>query len=65
MAECRRLHPKRLRRPSEIAELDDLGEGVEVVEVAVLGHGQSYINQASVKQISICNLLIYKHELCV
>ena len=27
-----------LRRPTEITELDDLGEGVEVVEVAVL-HG--------------------------
>ena len=35
MAERRRLHPERLRRPIEIAELDDLGEGVEVVEVAV------------------------------
>jgi hypothetical protein len=38
VAERRRLHPKRLRRPTEIAELDDLGEGVEVVEVAIGGH---------------------------
>jgi hypothetical protein len=38
VAERRRLQPKRLRRLAEIAEFDDLGEGVEIVDVAVGGH---------------------------
>jgi len=38
MAECRRLHPQRLSRPTEIAEFDDLAESVEVIEVAVFLH---------------------------
>jgi len=38
VTECRRLHPERLRRTAEIAEFDDLGEGVKIVEVAVGGH---------------------------
>lgn len=45
MAQRRRLQPERLHCMTELAEFDGLGEGVEVIEVAVLYGVSSLIRQ--------------------